>query len=494
MIKKADLGALTKIAEGGFGIVYRTSGFRLPGGSQELAYKEFTTEVAEQQRSARAAVDLWERLDDPTRDRLGSHSAWPCALVHDRRRVCGLLMPLLGDDYFFRTHGAINGAGQRKPRTLEWLIATRQQRIAANADVPDIDRLERHVLLGKLVYVLGLLHRLEWVYGDLSFKNVVFGLGPPRVMLVDCDGAAPLADRSRGQSHSPFWDPPEHQANEALQQDDRSDVYKLGLAILRCLTPGKGAATTRDLARLSGVLDADGKHLVGLALSADPLQRPTAKELFRYFERLVQPRIAAPVIRSADVLTPYRLRGQDVQVAYEIDGADTIEIEAANGHLVQVNPVTPAATFAFRVDAAGPVMLVARNRFGASRALAGEVDLYELPRFDIGRVRLPQPRVPALNPVILSTSSAVLAQRPLVNVGTPVAAVPSPDIIALIRAAGPPSGGVPEMPSIFGGVALGGSPLTTMAGDGGRELASVLHDAVAHTSERVHEEMAEVSL
>ena len=33
--------------------------------------------------------------------------------------------------------------------------------------------------------------------------------GPPRVMLLDCDGAAALSDTGRKQSSTPFWDPPE---------------------------------------------------------------------------------------------------------------------------------------------------------------------------------------------------------------------------------------------------------------------------------------------
>ena len=39
-------------------------------------------------------------------------------------------------------------------------------------------------------------------------------------------------------------------------QDKATDVYKLGLAILRCLNPGKGAATMRDPSRVAGKLDA----------------------------------------------------------------------------------------------------------------------------------------------------------------------------------------------------------------------------------------------
>ena len=53
-VRKADLGPLTKISEGGFGVVYRVPQYRMPGDpTTPLAYKEFTKELAEQAQAAR---------------------------------------------------------------------------------------------------------------------------------------------------------------------------------------------------------------------------------------------------------------------------------------------------------------------------------------------------------------------------------------------------------------------------------------------------------
>ena len=110
------------------------------------------------------------------------------------------------------------------------------------------------MLLAQLVYEVARLHKQDWVYGDLSFKNAAFAIDPPRMILLDCDGAADLHNQSRQQSHSLGWDPPECAKRNV--QDKATDVYKLGLAILRCLNPGKGAATMRDPGRVAGKLDA----------------------------------------------------------------------------------------------------------------------------------------------------------------------------------------------------------------------------------------------
>lgn len=493
MIARDDLGRLTEIGRGMYGRVYRVDGFRLSGVADELAYKEFTTSVSEQARTTRAAVELWETLTDKDRVALGSYAAWPLALVHRGGTVCGLLMPLLPDRYFFRQRDSRTGRIERKPRELQYLISTQAQRDAAGVDVPDIDRIDRHLLLAQLSYVLGLLHRLRWVYGDLSFKNAVFALNPPRLKLVDCDGAAPLSDSSRAQSHTPFWAPPEHEADADRLQDERSDVFKLGLAVLRCLTPGTGAGTSRDPRRLAGELNAEGEDLVTRALASVPSQRPRAKDLFAYFDGALRPRVRPPVIHSVDLLTPFRLRGQDVQVAYRLAGADRVEIRAPNGQVIQLAPSTAATTFAFQAHASGPVRLYAENRFGHVDALIGHVDLYELPRFDIGRVRLPRPELPHLEPVSLTASSAVLAARPPTAVGTRVAHVPTHDVFEIVRAAAPLRSHVRRPAPSSDQIAMAGMRLPGIVLSSGADLSSLVHETVARTATRIRDETGRVT-
>src|SRR5947209_1925113 len=280
-VRKPDLGPLDEIALGAFGRVYKAPQFRLPDESDELAYKEFTTDHARQAQSARAVVGLWDRLDANERADLARYAAWPRALVHDPvSRVCGLLMPLLPQEFFAQQPDLTTGQVKNQPREMQWLIATQAQRSAAKLDLPAIGRADRQVILAQLANVLAWLHRRGWVYGGLDFKNVVFALDPPSIKLLDCDGAAPVSAPNRDQTHSPFWEPPECKSGQQRLQDELTDVYKLGLAILRCLTPGTGAATTTDPARLDGTVDEITVELVRRALSEDRAQRPTAEELY----------------------------------------------------------------------------------------------------------------------------------------------------------------------------------------------------------------------
>lgn len=467
-VSKANLGNLTYLAEGGFGRVFRADGFRLPADPTPLAYKEFTADQAGQADSAGAAVAFRAGLRPADRDELDRYSAWPRAVVEDGSgAVCGLLMPLIPREFFCRKVDPDSGQMVSKPREIAWLISTADQRRAAQIDLVEVDYTDRLVLLAQLVYAFGLLHKHGWVFGDLSFKNAVFALDPPRLKLLDCDGAAALADPARKQSSTPFWDPPEcpiepppGQRRQQELQDTVTDAYKLGLALLRCLTPGKGAASGTSVIRFHGELDTTGINLVARALSADRGSRPTAKDLYDYLYRVVRLRVATPEIAFAKLVTPFRLRGQAVRIDWQIKNAAIVTISAGNGSEFHVDLASHPKGYAFRLDESGPVSIEVRNHFGTVTMDLGEVTLYELPPLVLGLDHLPRPQIPALEafsfePITVEPITAALAQRPGIRVGVPdVPAVPSlsaPDLVTVLRSAGSVAVALPS----FGNVVIG---------------------------------------
>src|SRR5258706_8023443 len=197
-------------------------------------------------------------------------------------------------------------------------------------------------------------------------------------MLSDCDGAAALADTARKQSSTPYWDPPEcpiapplGQRPQQDLQDTLTDTYKLGLVILRCLTPGKGAATSRSVDRLTGELDAAGVSLVTRALSANRTARPTARELYDYLYRVTSPRIAVPEVVFARLATPFRVRGQDVRIEWQINNAASVMISVGSTLRLQASLQRHPGGYVFRADQSGPVSIEVRNRFGTGQADLG---------------------------------------------------------------------------------------------------------------------------
>ena len=130
-------------------------------------------------------------------------------------------------------------------------------------------------------YFFAFLHKRDLVFGDVSATNTLFALDPkPRIMIIDCDavrrvGAASVVE----QLQTPDWEPPEARdygrvLHGDIPQTRETDSYKLGLFILRTLTPARGATQETDWRRASGVLIPTGLDLLKQGLSANPSDRP----------------------------------------------------------------------------------------------------------------------------------------------------------------------------------------------------------------------------
>ena len=451
-IDRASLGPLKEIAGGGFGKVYRAEQYHLPRDPSAIAYKEFTIQVAEQARAAENAVSFRDSLGSADRDDLDRCTVWPRAVVEERGTVVGLLMPLITQEFFFKTTDLATGQPASKLRELQWLIANTNQ-LAANG-LKDVDETERLVLLAQLVYDIARLHKQHWVYGDLSFKNAAFSVSPLRMILLDCDGAADLRDRLRKQSHSLGWDPPE--CAQRNVQDKATDVYKLGLAILRCLNPGKGAATMKDPNRVVGQLDQAGADMVARALDQDPAQRPTAKELYAYLRGVVASRTAPPEMIMARLTTPIRARGMDARVEWQIANVSEVSIRVGTNPPMTV-PVTVMGgpqLHAFPARDSGPVTLEARNRYGAVRVDLGDLELYEIPPFKPEQLigTLPRLAVPRLEAFTLDALAPALATVPRVEVPElpPVPSMTGADLTSVLRETLLPLGRADQLPQVRG--------------------------------------------
>jgi serine/threonine protein kinase len=423
---RSDLLELEFLNSGGFGDVYRVVRHSLPPGMPALAFKKFTKQEDEQAASATLVVEFRENLPPDDRGELDEYSMWPLALVEDGGKIGGLVMPLIPAEFFFQVQG------KDKPRDLSWLITTKDQREAAEADLTDVDRPERLMVLAQLVYVIGRLHKLGWVFGDISFRNAVFALNPPRLKLLDCDGAASLSDQQREQFSTPFWEPPEC---PAAPQDNRSDTYKLALAVLRCLTPGKGASMSRSPGRVASELDAIGVALIARALSGDPGLRPPAKDLYQYLRDTVLPLVKVPVIRTAELAKPAILRSLDAWIRWDIDNVS--EVTIVHGNNTRLPPVKLADHpdgYAFHPDMSGPVTIELRGRYADLKYGLGDLILYDLPAFDVNLANLPRPVIPAIEAFSLEPVAAMLAGRPRLEIGAiQLPLIPSPPAFDLVE-------------------------------------------------------------
>jgi len=515
MIRKQDLGQLDFIAEGGVGKVYRVPGFRLPGHA-ELAYKElkptdkqFTPEKRQQALEAMLrSVAFRNGLSQADRDDLDEYTTWPIDMVDDQGGPCGCVMPLIPSSFFLTTHPP-NGPQEELVFDLSWLSAKESQAQNRGIDRSGIRELPvRIALLAHLVYAVGRLHKHGAVYGDLSLKNAALAVDPPRVKLLDCDAVAALNDPDRVQLHSNFFSPPELDNDPARLQDDRTDVYKLGLCIIRGLQQGAGITQTKDPARLSGMLDASAVALIARAVGPDPTQRPSAKDLFYCLKQNLDAKMRPPELRSVSLGRRVLPRGTDVEVVWEATGGDEVRIQGPNGLDVRL-PDTGAsvARYCITPAASGEITVEVSNNHGSTRAVAGEVMLFELPALQLDmRGRLPRPDIGALPDVELPARSRTLPSAPAVSTGAhpppriaPPPLAPVTEVLSAVRTAAAPLEGLAAVHEPVVDVAaaarraldtsLFGASLGPVAADSAGSARAVLDLACTQLRERVEKAM-----
>jgi hypothetical protein len=488
-VRKADLGPLTRISEGGFGVVYRIAQYRMPGDpATPLAYKEFTKDVVEQAKAAERSVIFRDLLPPGDRTDLDRRAVWPRALVEDRGFVVGFIMPLIPGDFFFEMTYAQTGQKTTELRDLKWLNATPKQ-LGANGLSADVDSVERLALLAQLVYGVARLHKQDWIFGDISFSNAAYAVSPPRMILLDCDGAMSVAQASLRPAVSTLsWEPPEcAQLNFASKA---TDVYKLGLAILRCLNPAGAGATIKDPKRLIGQLDAAGVALMERVLNPDPALRPQAKELYRYLQVALDARITPPEVLIAQLLTPMRPRGTDARVQFAVRNVPEVIITVGRAAPMTVPVSVPGQpqVHAFPAQVSGQVVLEAKNRFDTVRVDLGELEMFEIPQFDAASITgaLPRFSVPRMESFNADVLGPALKATPKIHVPQvpQFPSMPTADLPRKLREAVLPDAdlrGALQLPRIADIARL--PDFNSLAGAPLRAIAEGLTDAAALAAE-----------
>lgn len=235
------------------------------------------------------AVSLRDQLSPHDLAELDGLTTWPLAMVAGEGRSKGCVTPLIDRDYYLEARPR---GGQPTIRLfeLQLLCASTEHLRALGITRSTADHdLVRLALMARLAYGVEVIHRprgrIRLVYGDLNLRNVAVALNPPRIMLLNCDAVADVNDASRMQPNTAFFVPPELAGRDQRLQDQLTDVYKLGLCVIRGLSTGRGATQVADAASplvREGLLDEAGVGLLNRAVGVDRSQRPIAEEIKDY--------------------------------------------------------------------------------------------------------------------------------------------------------------------------------------------------------------------
>lgn len=428
MVAREELGTLTPVDDpGAFTAEYRTN-YRLPGYPVALAFFQVESPLPGEslRRSGRdlaETIRLRRDLDTPSRTRLDGVASWPLEQVTDAGRTVGWLVPRTPEE-FLLDFDTPTRPRVRRPQLLEWMLASPMQAAVAGYRADARDAVLRLSVLANLVYAVATLHRHGMVYGDLSLRSAAFSASDARVRLLDCHAVAAVTNPGRDQRNTPHFLPPECQAvgvhehargNPHLQ-DQATDVYKLGLCIVRVLSRGPGSTQLRTADHLTEVLDTETMAAVNGALSVDPSARPSAGALYSHLSRYVQRLTEPPEIvdfRAVSIAVP---RGSDLMFTWEVRNATAAYLRGPNGFSMPVDPtwgyfavaITNSGAFALEVSRRG-VTTIRRSAF---------ITAFDLPEFDLADVGAQIVDLPPLEPVVVGTIFDDVPRRPAVEIGS----------------------------------------------------------------------------
>jgi serine/threonine protein kinase len=240
VIQRDKLGVLTKIGQGGQGVVYGAPNVKTKF-APSMVFKEYKPHTLNEiDFAALAAMPalVEDSLSYAEAERLIAVAAWPCALVEEAGASTGFVMPAIPGEFFIPLT-TVKGVSTV---TAEFQHLLNHPTVLAARGI-QINDVQRYKLLRELASGLAFLHRHGVGVGDISPKNLLFSLSPyEAVYFIDCDAMRINGVSVQRQVETPGWEVP---AGEDLATV-YSDSYKLGLLALRLLV-GDHDATNPQL-------------------------------------------------------------------------------------------------------------------------------------------------------------------------------------------------------------------------------------------------------
>jgi hypothetical protein len=409
-VREADLGGRALIGGGTATEVFRLDSFTVPGHPGGLAFVKVRNSAAAHGDSAvvsRLVAVRWQ-MGAAERAVLDSVAAWPLAVVEgDDGAVVGCLMPLAAHPFYF-VPAETSGPGKVTQQAKWLVVAPKRARRAGAAAVGERDLVTRGTVLARVCLLLELLHREGLVFGDLSERSVLFGVGDvAEAFVVGCEGVA-FAGEKTVQRNSAGWAAPETFANEigpavadaamsraASVQSAETDRYKLGLLILRVLAPaGDGLERSTDADRVRGVLDEEGARMMGRALGDVPSERPRASAWYRYLRGVIVENLGAPVIRSVVVSPELVAEGEEVRLEVGLAGAQRLTIEMPGRADITREVGGRVVLERFTARQSGRIGVRATNEHGETVALSNQVRVLPVP--SPAQIAVASPELPEL--------------------------------------------------------------------------------------------------
>lgn len=339
-------------------------------------YKEFSSPSPQASAALRALLEFRSGLAPAEIGMLDSITAWPRRAVESDGRIVGYLTAGVPAQFIEGSIAQRVGTTARL-RSLDWLAKPDHgRRVGARLLIEADDVRMRLTLCAHLAKAMQFLHQRGIVVGDVSQAGFAYSGSPAEVILVDVDTVR-VASSSPDftQAHAPGMAPPECRRGQQ-EQTVETDRFKMAILFHNIL----GADTRIDagLSGLTGRVDRAGIQLFQTALGTSGNARPTAATWYRYFYDQLLTQAAPPRITSLEVIPPFAIVGQAIEVTWSAVGHRALTLETPTGGSIPIN-FSAANSIRLTAGQTGQFSLTATNDHGTAHARSEVVQTFEKP-------------------------------------------------------------------------------------------------------------------
>lgn len=421
-----DLGGLgAELGEGGQAKVFELPRLQLPDVPGSLVYKQYRPGLAPA-TSMRKVIAMRARLRaEPAKlATLDDATAWPVRQVVDEHgALLGLVLRRIPDDFMHDLRLPSGKVLENRPREVQFLFIPPDRALQGNLPTPTPT--ERLTICRDFAAALAFLHgELNVAFGDINARNAVFRLGAdPTVMFVDCDAVRVVGEIAASpQLNAPDWEP----LVDPEVLSVATDRYKLGLFVLRCLTPGAGCSINRDPNVARGVLDTTGLALLTSALLGEPGERPSAEQWHRYLRRALGEANDPPRLEVLELDRTIVAAGEPLTLRWSATEADTVTVSGVGIADVSVSGATGSGTITVHPARTGRLVVTVVNQLGVDRRETEPIAVYDVPSF--AEFPVPMPTLPMPNLLALDLPD-VGRSLPAFPTSQPVAVPPMASVV-----------------------------------------------------------------
>lgn len=273
------------------------------GDTRNVAVKIYSSKLLEDndlqiETHLQRLLSAFKKIDPKEQKIIRNTTTFIIGTIKFNNKFKGYFMPMIPQKYRPKKKSLYSDKINTVERTLAYALNDDDTR--KRLQEPIINALGRKIIVLKLLTLFTILHKNNIYIGDISSNNILIYVDEidqkkNSIMVLDTDSFRTKSSMfPLNQPHTTGWIPPECKESETdfskFFQDDRSDVWKMSILVLRLYYFGPQRTMIEDsneaLRRIASEISKDFSNIIKKGLSPNPDDRPNMAEMLKVLKKI----------------------------------------------------------------------------------------------------------------------------------------------------------------------------------------------------------------